>query len=87
MKKSSPALFSAWKHKRAPKDSKDELEEFLSLRTIDSVHDPREWWLQHRTDYLVLSHMALDILAMLAMSAEVERGFSSASLTTTDRRN
>ena len=67
--------------------SQDELEEFLSLRTVDSIHDPRMWWLQHRTDYPALSHMALDILAVPAMSAEVERVFSSASLTITDRRN
>ena len=37
--------------------------------------------------YPTLSKMALDILAIPAMSAEVERVFSSASLTITDCRN
>ena len=83
----SSLLFSGWRHKKAPKATRDELDEFLSLRTLDSVHDPKEWWLQHRSDYPILSHMALDILAIPAMSAEVERVFSSASLTITDRRN
>lgn len=81
-------MFDAWKSKRVQKSSKrDEMDEFLSLRTLGSIRDPRSWWLQHQTDYPTLSKMALDILAIPAMSAEVERVFSSASLTITDRRN
>ena len=59
------------------------MDEFLSLHTID-VTDPREWWLQHQTDYPTLS---LEILAIPAMSAGVERVFSSSALTITNRRN
>jgi len=80
------ALTTSWKTKRVAKVMKDELEEFLSLRCID-VSDPRQWWVQHQADYPALSKMALEILAIPAMSAEVERVFSSASLTVTDRRN
>lgn len=80
-------VFNAWKHKRATNVMRDELEEFLSLRTVNSIHDPRLWWLEHRTDYPALSQMALDILAVPAMLAEVERVFSSASLTIADPHN
>ena len=56
----------------------DELEEFTLTKSIISVENPREWWTQNQKDYLRLSQMALDILAIPAMSAEVERVFSSA---------
>ena len=56
----------------------DELEEFTSTKSIISVENPREWWIQNQKDYPRLSQMALDILAIPAMSAEVERVFSSA---------
>ena len=45
-------------------------------RSIISVDSPRGWWI-HQKDYLKLSQMALDILAIPAMSSEVERVFSN----------
>ena len=46
-----------------------------------------QWWEDHSTMYLALSRMALDILSIPAMSAEVERVFSSAKLLISDTRN
>ncbi|KAH0405435.1 hypothetical protein KCU89_g55, partial [Aureobasidium melanogenum] len=44
------------------------------------------WWKAHQATYPVLSQMAFDVLAIPAMSAEVERLFSSAGLVITKRR-
>lgn len=56
---------------------------------LEQPFDPREWW-QETTQQKVypnLSNMALDLLSIPAMSAEVERLFSSCKITITDRRN
>lgn len=47
------------------------------------------WWLlpEQQRDYPNLSKMALDILSIPAMSASVERLFSSSNITVSDRRN
>lgn len=49
----------------------------------------RKWWLlpEQQRDYPNLSRMALDILSIPAMSASIERLFSSANITVSDRRN
>ena len=49
----------------------------------------RKWWLlpEQQRDYPNLSRMALDILSIPAMSASIERVFSSANITVSDRRN
>lgn len=51
--------------------------------------NPRAWWLEptQRRTYPNLSKMALDFLSVPAMSAEVERLFSSCKITITNRRN
>jgi hypothetical protein len=56
---------------------------------LDEIFDPREWWQEttQRKVYPNLSKMALDLLSIPAMSAEVERLFSSCKITITDRRN
>lgn len=73
--------------KRVPRArNKDELEEFTSCCTIET-ENPRLWWIQHEKDYPQLSCMALDLLAIPAMSSEVERVFSSTGMMITDRRN
>jgi hypothetical protein len=55
----------------------------------DESFDPREWWLEttQQKVYPHLSKMAIDLLSIPAMSAEVERLFSSCKITITDRRN
>ena len=76
------SALSSWRQKHIPSVlSQDELEEFTSTSTIVSIEDPREWWAHHQKDYPRLSQMALDILAIPAMSSEVERVFSSAGIT------
>jgi hypothetical protein len=49
---------------------------------------PRAWWLEtsQRRLYPNLSKMALDLLSIPAMSAEVERLFSHCKITITERR-
>jgi len=49
----------------------------------------RHWWLlpEQQRDYPNLSRMALDMLSIPAMSASIERLFSSANITVSDRRN
>ena len=81
------STLTGWKNKQAPRARpKDKLDDFTSSTTID-IDNPRLWWIQHQKDYPRLSVMALDLLAIPAMSSEVERVFSSTGLMITDRRN
>jgi hypothetical protein len=55
----------------------------------DEPFDPREWW-QEMTQRKVdpnLSRIALDLLSITAMSAEVEQLFSSCKIAITERCN
>ena len=49
--------------------------------------NPRQWWIDPQKDYPQLAIMALEILAIPAMSSEIERVFSRSALLLTDRRN
>ena len=51
------------------------------------ILDPIGWWIQHQSEYPILSKMALDIFSTPAMSTEVERAFSQAKKLVTDERN
>lgn len=55
----------------------------------DNPFDPRKWWIEttQRKMFPNLLQMALDLLSIPAMSAEVERLFSSCKISITDRRN
>ena len=77
----------SWKYNRPIRTfGNDEFEAFILLGIIN-VQNPQLWWIQHRQDYPQLAGMALDILAILALSSEIERVFSSLGLLLTDRRN
>jgi hypothetical protein len=67
------------------KKANTELERYLTT-DIEEVSDVLAWWKAHQATYPVLSQMAFDVLAIPAMSAEVERLFSSAGLVITKRR-
>ena len=45
------------------------------------------WWIQNKLHYPQLHIMALDLLGIPAVSAEIERVFSSSGLLIRDRRN
>lgn len=86
--------FKAWsrQHIKVP-EVMDEYERYckepVMEMDLDEVFDPLGWW-QESTQQKVypnLSKMALDLLSIPAMSAEVERLFSSCKITITDRRN
>jgi len=84
--------FRKWqKQKRVTPAIQDEYEQYINspLLDVDEKFDPRTWWLEptQRRTYPNLSKMALDLLSIPAMSAEVERLFSSCKITITDRRN
>ena len=51
--------------------------------------DVRDWWLapEQQAIYPNLIKIALNLLSIPAMSAELERLFSSCKITVTDRRN
>jgi len=51
------------------------------------IDNTQLWWIQHQKNYLQLCRMALDLLAIPAMSVQVEHVFSSTGVMVTDRRN
>jgi hypothetical protein len=54
------------------------------------VDNPRRWWLEDTQQRLypnLSKKMAFDMLSIPAMSAELERLFSGAKISITDRRN
>ena len=65
----------------------DEYEDYCYMKPEPHITNIIQWWIDHSTMYPALSKMALDILSIPAMSAEVERVFSSAKLLITDNRN
>lgn len=82
--------FLKWrKQKTAPLIIQDEYTQYVNSPVVVGIKDPRAWWLEptQRRTYPNLSKMALDLLSIPAMSAEVERLFSSCKITITDRRN
>lgn len=66
----------------------DEYQNYISGPRI-KVKDVRKWWLEDTQQKLYpnLSKMALDLLSILAMSAEPERLFSDTKITLQGRRN
>lgn len=67
----------------------DEYARYICIPPHHDFDDVRTWWLlpEQQRDYPNLSKMALDILSIPAMSASVERLFSSSNITVSDRRN
>jgi hypothetical protein len=63
--------------------SQDEYEDFVTDKPKQITGTVLAWWLKdaHRKQYPCLSQMAIDILSIPAMSAEVERVFSGARRT------
>jgi hypothetical protein len=89
--------FAAYLHKHKAKamahlddtpSSDDEYARYIKER-VEWTDDPIAWWQEpvQRHKYPHLSKMALNMLSIPAMAADVERLFSSAGLTLTDRRN
>lgn len=68
----------------------DELEKYLQADTPINIGNisAQEWWSEssQRAKYPLLSKMAIDILSIPAMSAEVERVFSGAKTTISEGR-
>jgi hypothetical protein len=81
--------FKAWmkRHQSLP-NFEDEYTRYCASDCTYDV-DPRAWWQEktQQTSYPVLSKLALDILAIPAMSADPERLFSSAKILISDLRN
>ncbi|KZL87959.1 transposase-like protein, partial [Colletotrichum incanum] len=62
-----------------------ELELYLR-QPPERTSDPTRWWINHREIYPQLNQLALNILAIPAMSSDCKRAFSSAKLTLTSQR-
>ena len=81
--------FKAWmkRHQTIP-NFEDEYTRYCASDCALDV-DARVWWQEktQQTSYPILSRLALDILAIPAMSADPERLFSSAKLLISDLRN
>jgi hypothetical protein len=82
-------VFTAWKKRHQSLPSfEDEYKRYCAAECTYDI-DPRSWWLEktQQINYPNLSKLALDILSIPAMSADLERLFSSAKLLITDLRN
>jgi len=55
--------------------------------TGDEIKDVLRWWQDRTIEFPILSRMAMDILSIPGMSAEVERVFSNGGRLITDDRN
>ena len=60
---------------------------FESLHSLADNADPFAFWLDQASVYPLLSPVAIDVLAIPASSAPVERVFSTAGESTTGKRN
>ena len=79
--------FQKWaQQKKGSSLSQDEYTKYLLAPVLPEVTDPQSWQLEltQKRSYPNLSIMALDILSIPAMLAELERLFSSAKITITD---
>ncbi|RPA71920.1 HAT dimerization, partial [Ascobolus immersus RN42] len=65
----------------------DELTRYLSAPRLKGNVNSLDWWFNNRLKYPSLYKMALDAHAIPPMSAVIERVFSSAGCTVTNRRN
>jgi len=64
-----------------------ELERYYNLKPPREKVKPIEWWIARKTEFQRLSALALDVLAIPAMSADCERAFSNAKFTVTSQRH
>lgn len=72
-----PSDFLVWKYGNSMAATSDELEKYLGVdRETDPRLDIHAWWIHHQTQYPVLFRIAMDIMSIPCMSAEVERVFS-----------
>ena len=71
-------------------ETRDELDRYLDAGALLTLvgGDIRVWWLEasQRSQFPLLSRMAVDILSIPAMSAEVERVFSATKKTISEGR-
>jgi hypothetical protein len=64
----------------------DELEHYKRAPEPLEHQDPLEWWLLHQSQYPVLKHLALTLLAVPASTATDERLFSFAGNVVNEQR-
>lgn len=66
---------------------RDPVDFLLLSTTTTTTSGPLEWWVENSLKLPILAHLAADILCIPAMSAEVERLFSSVELMLPAARN
>ena len=86
-----PPLLKEWMKNRVPYEDDGEedgeLQRYYRLRINTNDVDAIQWWVDRRAEFLRLSRLALDILAIPAMAADCERVFSVAKLMITSQRH
>ena len=80
-------LEQKWKKSKLPHGQAEVERFFESLHTLADDADPFAFWLDQASVYPMLSPVAIDVLAIPASSAPVERVFSTARESTTGKRN
>lgn len=69
--------FLIWKYGNSVKAASDELKKYLSVNCeIDPLLDIHTWWIHHQMQYPILFRIAMDLISIPYMLAEVERVFS-----------
>jgi len=79
--------FRQWVKSRMaqPASTDSEIERYIRMEPQET-ENPVDWWLAHQNAFPILSQLALDILAIPAMSTDCERSFSLAKLSLTSQR-
>lgn len=79
--------FRQWVKSRMarPASTGSEIERYIRMEPQET-ENPVDWWLAHQNAFPMLSQLALDILAIPAMSTDCERSFSLAKLSLTSQR-
>ncbi|KAK4074631.1 hypothetical protein Purlil1_12926 [Purpureocillium lilacinum] len=79
--------FRQWVRSRMarPASTGSEVERYIRMEPQET-ENPVDWWLAQQTTFPMLSKLALDILAIPAMSSDCERSFSLAKLSLTSQR-
>ncbi len=83
-----PRAFDEWVDAMNGPDGgmESELDECFKLRPDRAIEDPICWWVERRKTFPRLIQLALDLLAIPAMSDDCERQFSLAKLSATSQR-
>lgn len=86
-RRKEPSSFAAFnKLSSRQRQYEDELARYMHAPEPPEHQDPLDWWLLHQSEYPVLKHLALTLLAAPASTAVDERLFSTAGNVVNEQR-